>query len=67
MPLLRIIWPSGVSPTGPLAELLERCATETAPKEDVKAQIQGTGVTIEEGDTLGVLLANKGVRRLTGL
>ncbi|KAL8775544.1 MAG: hypothetical protein Q9209_000040 [Squamulea sp. 1 TL-2023] len=66
-PLLRIVWPSGVSPTGPLAELLESCALETASIEDVKDRIQGTGVTVEEGDTLGVLLANKGIRRLAGL
>ncbi|KAL8780394.1 MAG: hypothetical protein Q9213_006479 [Squamulea squamosa] len=66
-PLLRTVWPSGVSPTGPLAEFLESCALETASMEDVKVRIQGTGVTIEEGDTLGVLLANKGIRRLAGL
>ncbi|KAL8756394.1 MAG: hypothetical protein Q9199_002956 [Rusavskia elegans] len=67
LPLVRTVWPSGVSPTGPLAELLERCALENASKEDVKARVQGTGVTVEEGDTLGVLLANAGIRRLAGL
>ncbi|KAL8910152.1 MAG: hypothetical protein Q9171_004530 [Xanthocarpia ochracea] len=67
VPLLRTVWPSGVTPTGPLAGLLESCALETSSKEDVKARIQGTGVNIEEGGTLGVLLANTGIRRLAGL
>ncbi|KAL8916961.1 MAG: hypothetical protein Q9172_006027 [Xanthocarpia lactea] len=67
VPLLRTVWPSGVTPTGPLAGLLESCALDTSSKEDVKARIQGTGVTIEEGGTLGVLLANTGIRRLAGL
>ncbi|KAL8998571.1 MAG: hypothetical protein Q9169_002411 [Polycauliona sp. 2 TL-2023] len=63
-PLFRNVWPNGVSPTGLLAELSESCVLEEASKEDVKARIHGTGVTIEEGDTLGVLLANTGIRRL---
>ncbi|KAL8671696.1 MAG: hypothetical protein Q9168_003796 [Polycauliona sp. 1 TL-2023] len=65
-PLLRAVWPNGVSPTGILAEVSESCALEEASKEDVKAKIQGTGVTVEEGDTLGVMLANTGIRRLAG-
>ncbi|KAL8851947.1 MAG: hypothetical protein Q9221_003158 [Calogaya cf. arnoldii] len=67
LPLLRTVWPSGITPTGPLAELLENCALENASKEDVKTKIQGKGVTLEEGETLGVLLANTGIRRLAGL
>lgn len=67
LPLFRTVWPSGVTPTGPLAELLENCALDTASKDDFKARVQGKGVTVEEGDTLGVLLANTGIRRLAGL
>ncbi|KAL8885520.1 MAG: hypothetical protein Q9192_006631 [Flavoplaca navasiana] len=66
-PLLRTVWPSGVTPTSPLAAISEDCALETDSKEEVKARIQGKGVTVEEGDTLGVLLANIGIRRLAGL
>lgn len=67
LPLFRTVWPSGVTPAGPLAELLESCALDTASKDDVKARVRGKGVTVEEGDTLGVLLANTGIRRLAGL
>lgn len=66
-PLLRAVWPNGVSPTGSLAAVSESCALETASKDDVKARIQGTGVTVEQGDTLGVLVSNTGIRRLAGL
>ncbi|KAL9035315.1 MAG: hypothetical protein Q9180_004926 [Flavoplaca navasiana] len=66
-PLLRAVWPNGVTPTSPLAAISKDCALETASKDDVKARIQGTGVTVEQGDTLGVLLANTGIRRLAGL
>ena len=65
-PLLRTVWPNGVTPTSPLAAISEDCALETS-KDEVKARIQGKGVTVEEGDTLGVLLANTGIRRLAGL
>ncbi|KAL9006750.1 MAG: hypothetical protein Q9188_000528 [Gyalolechia gomerana] len=66
-PVWRAVWPNGVSPTGPLAELLVRCAEETVSKEDVKARMGGTGLAIEDGETLGVLLNNTGIRRLAGL
>ena len=66
-PLLRTFWPNGISLTGPLAAISEDCALETGSKDEVKARIQGKGVTIEEGDTLGVLLPNMGIRRLAGL
>lgn len=56
-----------VSPTGPLAEVLVRCAEETAAKEDVRAQMEGKGLVIEQGAALGVLLENTGIRRLAGL
>lgn len=67
LPLFRTVWPRGVTPAGPLAELLESCTLDTASKDDVKARVQGKGVTVEEGDTLGVLLTNTGIRRLAGL
>ncbi|KAL8944877.1 MAG: hypothetical protein Q9216_000167 [Gyalolechia sp. 2 TL-2023] len=66
-PVWRAIWPNGVTPTGPLAEVLVRCAEEMASKEDVKASMGGTGLVMEEGETLGVLLSNPGIRRLAGL
>ncbi|KAL8975918.1 MAG: hypothetical protein Q9205_007979, partial [Flavoplaca limonia] len=59
--------PNGVTPTSPLAAISEDCALETDSKDEVKARIQGKGVTVEEGDTLGVLLANTGIRRLASL
>ncbi|KAL8652649.1 MAG: hypothetical protein Q9210_002559 [Variospora velana] len=66
-PAFRALWPNGVSPTGPLAEVLVRCAEETAAKEDVVAQLEGKGVAIEQGATLGFVLENAGIRRLAGL
>ncbi|KAL8709467.1 MAG: hypothetical protein Q9220_005850 [cf. Caloplaca sp. 1 TL-2023] len=67
IPLLRAVWPGGISPTGALAEVLERCAVETSSKEEIKSKMQGSGFAVEEGDALGVLLANTGIRRLAGI
>ncbi|KAI4201497.1 MAG: hypothetical protein LQ348_001634 [Seirophora lacunosa] len=67
LPAVRALWPSVVTPTGPLAEVLVRCAEETATKEDVRAQMEGKGLVIEQGAALGVLLENMGIRRLAGL
>lgn len=66
-PALRAIWPNSLSPTGPLAEVLVRCAEETTTKEDVGVEMEGKGFAMEEGATLGVLLVNTGIRRLAGL
>ena len=63
-PAFRAVWPNGVSPTDALAEVLERCALETGTKDGIKAQFEGKGFMMEEGETLGVLLANTGIRRL---
>lgn len=66
-PALRAFWPNGISPTGPLAEVLVRCAEEAGTEEDVRAKMEGNGFTIEEGTTVGVLLRNTGIRRIAGL
>ncbi|KAL9021138.1 MAG: hypothetical protein Q9185_001677 [Variospora sp. 1 TL-2023] len=66
-PAFRTLWPNGVTPTGPLAEVLVRCAEETAAKEDVVARLGGKGVAIEQGATLGVVIENEGIRRLADL
>ncbi|KAL8841871.1 MAG: hypothetical protein Q9170_000744 [Blastenia crenularia] len=66
-PVWRAVWPNGVSPTGPLAGVLVRCAQETESKEDIKGDMGGSGLVIEEGETTGVLLTNVGIRRLAGL
>ena len=67
-PVLRLAWPSAVSPTGKLAEVLLCCAEEQGPKEEVKKAFEGKGVTWEgNGDGVGVLIENVGMRRLAGL
>lgn len=67
-PALRAIWPSGVSPTGKLAEVLVRCAEETGEANVVRRELEGKGVTWEgKGTGVGVLIENVGLRRLAGL
>lgn len=67
-PALKILYPSGHSPTGNLAEVLVRCVEETGGPEEVKKMMMGKGITWEgEGDGVGVLIENVGMRRLAGL
>lgn len=67
-PVLRAAWPSGVSPTGKLAEILVRCVEEKGTKEEVEKAYQGKGVSFDgEGEGVGVLIENVGLRRLVGL
>lgn len=67
-PLLRAAWPSGVSPTGKLAEVLVRCVEEQGAKEVVERAYHGKGVSFDgEGEGVGVLIENVGLRRLAGL
>ncbi|KAL8739863.1 MAG: hypothetical protein Q9190_007375 [Brigantiaea leucoxantha] len=63
-PVLRSLWPAGVSPTRELAEVLVKCALERGEKEEVRQTMGGKGVVVEEGEGLGVLLENVGIRRL---
>ena len=66
--MLRAVYPSGVSPTGGLAEVLVRCALEEGGSEEVRRGLDGKGVEWEgEVDGVGVLIENVGVRRLAGL
>ena len=67
-PVFRTFYPSGVSPTQPLAEMLVTLVERQDPAEDIKVSMQGRGVTWEgEGEQVGILIANVGVRRLAGL
>ena len=67
-PALRTVWPSGVSPTGKLAEVLVKCVEEVGGKEEVERAYQGKGVSFDgQGDGVGVLIENVGLRRLAGL
>lgn len=67
-PVLRAAWPSGVSPTEKLAEVLVRCVEEKGTQEEVERAYQGKGVSFDgEGEGVGVLIANVGLRRLAGL
>lgn len=67
-PVLRVAWPSGVSPTGKLAEVIVRCVEEKGAKEEVERAYQGKGVSFDgEGEGVGVLIDSGGLRRLAGL
>lgn len=67
-PALRTLWPSAVSPTKNLADVLVRCcATETNGRVEVAAKLGGKGVSVEDSERLGVLIENVGLRRLAGL
>ena len=67
-PMLRAAWPSAVSPTGKLAEILVKCAEEQGTKEDIERVYRGKGVSFDgEGEGVGVLIENVGLRRLAGL
>ena len=67
-PVLRAAYPTGVSPTGKLAEILVRCVEEKGTKEKVERAYQGKGVSFDgEGEGVGVLIENVGLRRLAGL
>lgn len=67
-PALKSVYPSGVSPTGKLAEVLVQCVEETREAEQVRKKFEGKGVKWEgEGDQVGVLIENVGMRRLAGL
>lgn len=67
-PALRTLWPSGVISTASLAKVLvHSCAEETDGKDEVAAKLAGKGVTMEDGEQLGVLIENVGLRRLAAL
>lgn len=67
-PALRTLWPSTVIPTASLAEVLvHSCAEETDGKDEVAAKVVGKGVTVDDGEQLGVLIENVGLRRLAAL
>ena len=67
-PLLRAAYPNGVSPTGKLAEVLIKCVDQQRTKEEVEMAFQGKGVSFDgEGERVGVLIENVGLRRLAGL
>ena len=67
-PALRAVWPSGVSPTGKLAEILVKCVEEVGAKGEVERAYRGKGVSFDgQGDGVGVLIENVGLRRLAGL
>lgn len=67
-PVLRTLWPSGVSPTTSLADVLVRyCAEETDGRDEVAAKLVGKGVTVEDDERLAVLIENVGLRRLAKL
>ena len=67
-PVIRAAYPSVVSPTGKLAEVLVGCVEEQGAKEDVERAYRGKGVGFDgEGEGVGVLIENVGVRRLAGL
>ena len=67
-PAFRTLYPSGVSPTKSLADVLVSCVERQDSAEKIKVSMQGRGVTWEgKGEQVGVLVANVGVRRLAGL
>lgn len=68
-PLVRALYPSGISPTGKLAEVLVDLVEEKRTAAKTKEALSGKGVTWEaaKADELGVLLENVGLRRLAGL
>lgn len=66
--MLRAALPASVIPTGNLADVLVKCVEETGKKDEVKRALEGKGVTWDsEGEDVGVLIENVGVRRLAGL
>ena len=66
--LITTLSPGRAIPTGPLATALLRCAEEKGPADKVRKHLDGQGVTWEgEGDRVGVLVENVGLRRLAGL
>ena len=68
-PVLRLAWTSAVNSRGRLAEVLLRCVEEEqGSKEEVKKAFEGKDVTWEgEGEVIGLLTENMGMRRLAGL
>ena len=67
-PVLRVAWPSGVSPTGALAGLLIRCVEGQGRRGEVEKAYQGKGVSFDgQGEEVAVLIENVGLRRLAGL
>ncbi|KAK4692513.1 hypothetical protein P7C71_g4714, partial [Lecanoromycetidae sp. Uapishka_2] len=67
-PALRLAWPNGVSPTGKLAEVLVRCVENQGTNTEIRENFEGRGVTWEgQGQAIGLLIENTGVRRLAGL
>lgn len=66
-PAWRILWPNSVIPNTSLADVLVRyCAEEKNGKDEVVAKLVGKGVAVEDGEQLGVLIENVGLRRLAG-
>ena len=66
--MLRAVYPNGVSPTGKLAEVLLKCVEEKNAAEEVRKTFEGKGVSWDgEGESIGVLIENVGLRRLAGL
>ena len=67
-PVLRTAFPGSVSPTGKLADVLVKCVEEKGAKEEVERIYQGKGVSFDgQGQEVGVLIENVGLRRLAGL
>lgn len=67
-PALRLAYPNGVSPTGKLADVLVKCAEKQGTNAEVRKTFEGKGVTWEgQGQGLGLLIENVGMRRLAGL
>ena len=67
-PVFRAAYPNGVSPTGKLSEVLVKCVEDQGAKEEVEKAYKGKGVIFEgEGEGVGILIENVGLRRLAGL
>ena len=68
-PVLRALYPSGVSPTEKLAEVLVRFGEEVRGLEEIQKVLGGKGVhwDAEGSGRIGVLVENTGLRRLAGL
>ena len=62
-PVLRLVWPSAMSPTGKLAEVLLRCVEEQRSKKEAKKAFEKRGRFWEgDGDVIEVLIENVGMR-----
>ena len=67
-PVLRLVWPSAMSPMRKLAEVLLRCVEEQRSKKEVKKAFEKKGIIWEgDGDVVEGLIENVGMRRFAGL